>query len=110
MKATVARQRTEHEGAERRPEAPASRPSSPRGRDPLGLAGIAADRDAGAIPAFESIVVLDLSLLLRALEVYEVERLDFADAYLVASAEMSGVETVAAFDRSIDRVGIALRL
>jgi len=58
-----------------------------------------------AILAFESIVVLDLSLLLRALELYEVDRLDFADAYLVASAETSGVETVASFDRSIDRVG-----
>jgi predicted nucleic acid-binding protein len=44
-------------------------------------------------------------LLLRALELYEVNELDFADAYLVASAETSGVNTVASFDRSIDRVG-----
>ena len=58
-----------------------------------------------AILAFESTVVVDLSLLLRALELYEVNELDFADAYLVASAEMSGVNTVASFDRSIDRVG-----
>jgi predicted nucleic acid-binding protein len=63
-----------------------------------------------AILAFESIVVLDLSLLLRALELYEVDRLDFADAYLVASAETSGVETVASFDRSIDRVGTVRRI
>jgi predicted nucleic acid-binding protein len=58
-----------------------------------------------AILAFESTVLVDLSLLLRALELYEVNELDFADAYLVASAETSGVNTVASFDRSIDRVG-----
>jgi predicted nucleic acid-binding protein len=63
-----------------------------------------------AILAFESIVVLDLSLLLRALELYEVDRLDFADAYLVASAETSGVEAVASFDRSIDRVDTVRRI
>ncbi len=63
-----------------------------------------------AILAFESIVVLDPSLLLRVLELYEVDRLDFADAYLVASAETSGVETVASFDRSIDRVGTVRRV
>jgi predicted nucleic acid-binding protein len=41
---------------------------------------------------------------LRALEVYELERIDFAEAYLVASAEASGVGAIASFDRSIDRV------
>jgi predicted nucleic acid-binding protein len=63
-----------------------------------------------AILAFESIVVLDRSLLLRSLELYEVDRLDFADAYLVASAETSGVGVVASFDRSIDRVGTVQRI
>jgi predicted nucleic acid-binding protein len=63
-----------------------------------------------AILAFESTVVVDLSLLLRALELYEVNGLDFADAYLVASAETSGVNTVASFDRSIDRVGTVRRI
>lgn len=63
-----------------------------------------------AIIGFHSIVVLDESLLLRALEVYEVDRLDFADAYLVASAETSGVGTVASFDRSIDMVGTVRRV
>jgi predicted nucleic acid-binding protein len=48
--------------------------------------------------------VLDEGLLLRALEVYEVDRLDFAEAYLVASAERSGVAEIASFDRTIDRV------
>lgn len=57
-----------------------------------------------AIIAFPAIIVVDEPLLLRALEVYEVERIDFAEAYLVASAEASGVETIASFDRTIDRV------
>jgi len=56
------------------------------------------------------VVVVDAALLLRALEVYEVERLDFADAYLVACAEASGVGAIASFDRSIDRAGTVLRI
>ena len=63
-----------------------------------------------AVLAFPAVVVIDAALLLRALEVYEVERLDFADAYLVASAEASGVGAIASFDRSIDRVGTARRI
>ena len=57
-----------------------------------------------AIIGFPAIVVADTPLLLRALEVYEVNRLDFAEAYLVASAEASGVDTIASFDQTIDRV------
>ena len=63
-----------------------------------------------AVLAFPAVVVVDAALLLRALEVYEVERLDFADAYLVASAEASGVGAIASFDRSIDRVGTVRRI
>lgn len=49
--------------------------------------------------------------LLRAIEVYEeVERLDFAEAYLVAAAKRSGVGQVASFDRSIDRVTTVERI
>lgn len=54
--------------------------------------------------AFRSVVCVDPALLLRALEVYEGDRLDFAEAYLVACAESTGVTTIASFDRSIDRV------
>ena len=43
-------------------------------------------------------------LLRRALEVYELDRLDFAEAYLVAQAEHTGVDEIASFDRAIDRV------
>jgi predicted nucleic-acid-binding protein len=53
--------------------------------------------------AFTSIITVDPALLLRAIEIYEIDRLDFAEAYLVASAETSGVNEVASFDRSIDR-------
>ena len=63
-----------------------------------------------AVIAFPAVLVVDTALLLRALEVYEVERLDFADAYLVASAEASGVGAIASFDRSIDRVGTVRRI
>jgi predicted nucleic-acid-binding protein len=54
--------------------------------------------------ALASVEVVDASLLLRALEVYELHRLDFAEAYLVASAESTGVRRVLSFDRTIDRV------
>jgi len=57
-----------------------------------------------AVLAFPSIRVLDADLLQRAVEVYEVHRLDFADAYLVASAERTGIGVIASFDRSLDRV------
>lgn len=51
-----------------------------------------------------SIVVVDRGVLLRTIEVYEIDRLDFAEAYLVACAESTGVGRVASFDRSLDRV------
>lgn len=57
-----------------------------------------------------SVVVVDAALLLRAIEIYEHDRLDFSEAYLVASAESSGVDAVASFDRSIDRVGTVERI
>ncbi len=59
---------------------------------------------ARALLALPSIVAGDHGLLLRAVEIYEVDRLDFAEAYLVALAEMSDVKLVASFDRQIDRV------
>jgi predicted nucleic acid-binding protein len=65
---------------------------------------------ARAIVAFGPVQVIDVNLLLRAVEVYELDRLDFAEAYLVASVEQSGVGVVASFDRSIDRVQTVTRL
>ncbi len=54
--------------------------------------------------AFPSMVCVDSALLLRAIEVYETVHIDFAEAYLVACAESTGVGVIASFDRSIDRV------
>lgn len=54
--------------------------------------------------ALSSIAVSNHDLLLRALELYEHIRLDFAEAYLAAAAELTGVGTVASFDRTLDRV------
>jgi len=62
-----------------------------------------------AVLAFPSIRVLDADLLQRAVEVYEVHRIDFAEAYLVACAERTGVGAIASFDRSIDRVATIRR-
>ena len=62
-----------------------------------------------SILAFRAIRVVDAELLHRTVELYEVERLDFADAYLVATAERTGVGVVASFDRGIDRVGTIRR-
>lgn len=63
-----------------------------------------------SLVALHSVVTVDPALLLRALEVYESDRIDFAEAYLVACAESSGVNRIASFDRSIDRVGTIERI
>ena len=57
-----------------------------------------------AIIGFPAIVVADEALLLRTLELYEQYRIHFAESYLAACAELSGVGMVASFDREIDRV------
>lgn len=74
-----------------------------------------ASRDAVAtamrsLVAMRSMVTVDPALLLRAIEVYEVDRLDFAEAYLVACAESTGVGVVASFDKAVDRVGTVTRV
>ena len=63
-----------------------------------------------SLVAFDSIVCVDPGLLLRAIEVYETDRIDFAEAYLVACAESTGVGTVVSFDRSIDRIDTIERI
>jgi len=60
--------------------------------------------------AFPAIRTLDPGLLLRSLEVYETYGIDFAEAYLVASAESAGVTNIVSFDRSIDRVDSVRRI
>jgi predicted nucleic acid-binding protein len=57
-----------------------------------------------SLVAFESVVCVDPAVLLRAIEVYEIDGVDFAEAYLVASAESTGVGRIASYDRSLDRI------
>src|SRR5664279_2052823 len=56
-------------------------------------------RAAIALPSIETV---GTSVLMRALEVYELDRLDFAEAYLVAQAEATGVNAILSFDRDRD--------
>lgn len=63
-----------------------------------------------ATVAFEAIEVIDQDLLLRTLELYEIDRMDFADAYLVASAELMEIAAIASFDRGLDRIETVKRL
>jgi predicted nucleic acid-binding protein len=63
-----------------------------------------------SLVALESVVCVDHALLLRGIEVYEMDRVDFADAYLVASAESTGVGRLASFDRSLDRISSVQRV
>ena len=60
--------------------------------------------------AMESVRVIDAPLLLRAIALYEDQRLDFADAYLVACAEITGVTRVASFDKAIGRIPTVERI
>lgn len=64
-------------------------------------------RSAIAMPAIQ---VIDAGILFRALELYEFERLHFAEAYLVAIAEAAGIEQIASFDKQIDRVASVRRI
>jgi predicted nucleic acid-binding protein len=68
------------------------------------VAADGSDRGRGRVRA------QDPALLLRAVEVFEVDRLDFAEAFLVASAETTGVARVASFDKTIDRVASVERV
>ena len=63
-----------------------------------------------ALIALPSIAVADHDLVLRTVELYEDRRLDFAEAYLAAAAELTGVERVASFDRTLDRVDTIERI
>jgi len=63
-----------------------------------------------SLVAFDSMVCVDPGLLLRAVEVYETDRVDFAEAYLVACAETTGVIEIASFDRSLDLIETIRRI
>lgn len=62
-----------------------------------------------AVLAFGPVETADELLLLRAVELYEVHRIDFAEAYLAATAEQADGR-VASFDRGLDRVKTVKRI
>jgi len=59
--------------------------------------------------ALPNLKMVDEAILIRSLEIYELDRLDFAEAYLAAQAEATGVGEVLSFDRSIDRLATIQR-
>ena len=67
-------------------------------------------RSLRSLIAFDPVISVDPSLILRAVELFEVDSMDFADAYLVACAESTGVGRVASFDRGIDRIKTVTRV
>ncbi len=63
-----------------------------------------------AVLAHDAMRTLDPGTLLRALEIYEVNVLDFAEAYLAANAEATGIGIVISFDRALRRVPTVQRI
>jgi predicted nucleic acid-binding protein len=57
-----------------------------------------------AVLAHDAMRTLDPATLLRGLEIYEVDVVDFAEAYLAANAEATGIGVVISFDRALRRV------
>ena len=54
--------------------------------------------------------VQNREMLIRSLEIYVDHRVDYTEAYLVATAERSGIPEIASFDRAIDRVPTITRI
>lgn len=63
-----------------------------------------------SLVSMRAVITVDPALLLRSIEVYENDRLDFAEAYLVACAESTGIGRVVSFDNDVDRVGTVERI
>ena len=55
-------------------------------------------------------LIEDRALLIRSLEIYLGHKIDFTEAYLVATAEKAGISEIASFDRAIDRVPTITRI
>jgi predicted nucleic acid-binding protein len=65
---------------------------------------------ARSLLAMDYIVTADHDVLLRSLDLYEHEKLDYGEAYLAAVAETTGIEKVASFDRQLDRIPTITRI
>ena len=63
-------------------------------------------RSALACPGVRTV---DKRSLLRALAIYEIDGIHFAEAHLAAQAEATGVGEILSFDRSIDRLASVTR-
>jgi predicted nucleic acid-binding protein len=59
---------------------------------------------------FPGVSVSNARLVYRSLQLFEAGKLDYAEAYLVAVAEEAGVDRIASFDRSLDRVDTVTRV
>jgi predicted nucleic acid-binding protein len=69
-----------------------------------------ANRRRRGLTRVPSVEALDPVTLIRALAKYELDRLDFPEAYLAANAEATGVREILSSDRALDRVaGVARR-
>ena len=56
-----------------------------------------------ALLAMRTVTAERLQVVMRAVELYESERMDFTETYLVAFAEADGIDQVASFDKGIDK-------
>ncbi|MBF6211444.1 PIN domain-containing protein [Nocardia puris] len=66
---------------------------------------------ARAVIGSRGIVTDDPATLIRAVDIYEHDRLSFADAYLIARAEAAEPHSaVASFDKGLDKVGTVRRI
>jgi predicted nucleic acid-binding protein len=63
-----------------------------------------------ALLALPSVHAEHEAIVLRGLDLYELERMDFTDAYLVAFAEANGLTEIASFDQGIDRAASVSRI
>lgn len=75
--------------------------------------GVSRERTAALVRAaldYPAVSVANADVLYRSLHLFEAGQLDFAEAYLVALAEELGIDAIASFDRSLDRVETVTRV
>lgn len=63
-----------------------------------------------SVVGFKAVKVEDETVLYHTLELYEQHNVGFADAYLAACAEHSGIGRVMSFDRDIDKIPTVQRI
>ena len=63
-----------------------------------------------ALLAMHTVSTQNASVLLRSLDLYEHQKMDFADAYLVAYGEAQVIDAIASFDKGIGKTGAVQRI